>query len=126
MASNVTCHQEYPRLDAIVDFLLKYYQLFLIIFGFMGNLLTIIVFWRTKFAHSLRTSYYLICLAMSDILFLVLLSFNYLELAPQRFNITNPEIVFVPDFLNTDTNAWRCKIKQYLSKLEYGYFLSLC
>lgn len=85
-----------------VDLLHKYYTVFLIIFGFIGNSLTIIVFWRTKFAHSLRTSFYLICLAISDITFLVCLSYNYLNIYYGIFPVTYA--------------SFRCKLVNFLSK----------
>ena len=56
-----------------------YYRGILIMFGLIGNSLTIVIFWRTKLTHSKRTSYYLIRLALSDICFLLTLSVGYLD-----------------------------------------------
>lgn len=66
-------------LGPIVKFLNTYYQLFIVFIGIIGNSTTIIIFWRTKLAHSKRTSFYLINLAISDIVYLLLILFFYLD-----------------------------------------------
>ena len=65
--------------NSFAFYLDTYYQLFIIIIGLMGNSMTIIIFWRTKLAHSKKTSFYLISLAVSDIAFLITLLINFID-----------------------------------------------
>jgi hypothetical protein len=72
--------------ESFSHFLAVYYRAFIILFGLVGNSLTVVVFWRTKLTHSKRTSYYLIRLAISDICFLLMLSIRYFsELKEESF-----------------------------------------
>nr|QVK45780.1 G protein-coupled receptor [Proales similis] len=48
-----------------------WYQIFLIIFGFLGNSITVFILWRTKITLSKRIGIYLISLAVSDTGFLL-------------------------------------------------------
>jgi hypothetical protein len=73
------CAQEHAILENLTHFLNTYYKLFVIIFGIVGNSICIFIFWRSKLAHSNRTSFYLICLAISDIAFLLVLIVQYLD-----------------------------------------------
>ena len=77
--TNSTCEDAHPFLFNFGAFLKDYYRLFLIIFGTIGNSITILIFWRTKLTHSSRTSFYLISLAISDMVFIILLLFQYLD-----------------------------------------------
>ena len=103
--SDILCKDKHVYFHKFDNFLATYYTLFLIIFGCMGNSMTIIIFWRTNFAHSLRTSYYLICLAITDTAFLLVnLLIKYLD--------TNEHL---PDMLAVSKNSFVCKFSNYLS-----------
>lgn len=82
----VDCANVYSYLEEFTYFLNTYYKIFVIIFGILGNSICIFIFWRSKLAHSNRTSFYLISLATSDIAFLLTLLFQYLD--ETRFFIT--------------------------------------
>jgi hypothetical protein len=88
------------------NFLTIWYRAFIILFGIVGNSLTIVIFWRTKITHSKRTSYYLIRLAISDTCFLLTLSIRY-------FSEIDPSLWFYFDFYHT--NRWVCKLSTYAS-----------
>lgn len=98
-----TCQDYHINFEYFEYFLEIYYKMFLIIFGCMGNSMTIIIFWRTKLARSLRSSFYLISLAISDIAMLLVLLLQYLDahnLLPEKLSIKNSSII--------------CKGSQYL------------
>ncbi len=101
--SNDTCKDHHVYFQIFDDFLKIYYTLFLIVFGFMGNSMTIIIFWRTKFAHSLRTSYYLICLAITDTAFLLCLLLKWFG-----------DMDSLPSSISPKKNSLLCKSSQYL------------
>ncbi len=98
-----SCKDDHKNFQYLKEFLEIYYTLFLIIFGCMGNSMTIIIFWRTKFAHSLRTSYYLICLAITDTAFLLCLLLTWLD----KMNLLH-------DSISVQKNSILCKSSQYL------------
>lgn len=79
LLTNDKCGLEYTKLEDLTYFLNTYYKLFVIIFGLLGNSMCIFIFWRSKLAHSSRTSFYLISLAISDIAFLLTLLVQYLD-----------------------------------------------
>jgi hypothetical protein len=78
-SDNNNCKFEHVYLEEFTNFLNYYYKLFVILFGILGNLICIFIFYRSKVAHSSRTSFYLISLAVSDIAFLLTLLFQYLD-----------------------------------------------
>jgi hypothetical protein len=57
----------------------RYYLIFIVLIGLIGNSLIIIVFLRSKFSYYNRTKFYLICLAISDSIYLIVLFFVWLE-----------------------------------------------
>ena len=62
-----------PDIDLIhpyVKLFSTYYQIFIFVFGLIGNTITIIIFSRTKQTPR-KTSFYLISLAVNDILCLI-------------------------------------------------------
>ncbi|CAF0721707.1 unnamed protein product [Brachionus calyciflorus] len=66
-------------INSIAEFLNTYYMMFIIVIGLIGNSITIVIFWRTTLTHTKKTSFYLISLALSDIGFLLILLFKYLD-----------------------------------------------
>lgn len=72
--------------DEIVFFLQTYYLPFIIIAGSVGNILSVLVFFKTKL-KKLSSSYYLAALAISDTGFLIVVMFNWLSnLEVQLYN----------------------------------------
>jgi hypothetical protein len=107
--SSSATNSSFPRvLDDLLDILTIWYRAFIILFGIVGNSLTILIFLRTKQKHSLRTSYYLTRLAVSDICFLLMLSIRYV-------NEVDSEWFFYLDWYNTQ--PWVCKVSTYLSQI---------
>lgn len=47
------------------------YQLFIIIFGLLSNVITIVIFWRIRLVHLRNTIFYLIAMTLTDIAQLV-------------------------------------------------------
>jgi hypothetical protein len=68
------------------------YLIVLIIIGCIGNFLTIIIFSSSKFSHYKRTKFYLICLSISDLVYLSVLFFVWLD-AEDFSNILNKNYV---------------------------------
>ena len=66
-SDNNNCKLEHVYLEEFTNFLNYYYKLFVILFGILGNLICIFIFYRSKVAHS------------SDIAFLLTLLFQYLD-----------------------------------------------
>lgn len=105
--SQSSCEDSHTFFANLNYFMETYYKMFLIIFGCMGNSMTIIVFWRIKFAHTLRISFYLICLAITDTVMLLMLLWHYLD-----------DMDLLHDSLSIHKVSIICKGTQYLGILS--------
>ncbi len=85
---NQSAHKEFnlESISTALQHYEKYYKAFIIIVGLVGNFMTIVIFARSRIAHSNRTSFYLISLAISDICFLISLFVSLLD----DFNAISP------------------------------------
>lgn len=101
--TELPCNEKHVNFEKLLDFLHTYYQMFLIIVGCMGNSMTIIIFWRTKLAHSSRTSFYLISLAVSDNAMLANILLTWLD-----------KKGILPDAMSINKVSWVCKFSNYI------------
>ena len=73
-----TASQDDPMMLKIVDFLNVYYLGFIIILGVFGNAFNFISFLRTQSNKLSSPSYYLVSLALTDVVFLAVLLISWL------------------------------------------------
>ncbi len=77
--ANGSTHESFERFCSAVNYFNKVYLFFVIIIGIIGNSITILVFVRTKNQQYRRSRFFLISLAISDSVYLLVLLCYWLE-----------------------------------------------